>query len=84
VLDDDNNIYFTGYYSSPVLYIDSTEIVEYLYDGNNGDFDFFISKYNSNGNLQWIKTAGGPGTDALADAAFFNNEINVSGFFLIQ
>lgn len=81
VLDNENNIYLTGYYTSAQLFIDSTETIKYQYDGNNGGFDFFISKYNSIGNLQWIKTAGGPGTDALADAAFFNNEINVSGLF---
>jgi hypothetical protein len=81
VLDNENNIYFTGYYNSPELIIDSTETIKYQYSGNNGNFDLFISKYNSLGNLQWIKTAGGPGSEILADAAFFNNEINVSGLF---
>jgi len=55
-LDDDGNIYVTGYFDSTAVF--GTTPVQ----GNDGS-DIFVAKYNSSGNLLWIKQASSSGTD---------------------
>ena len=52
VLDSLGNIYVTGYFSGSVFF-GSSNIV------SNGNFDMFIAKYDSEGNVIWAKQAGG-------------------------
>lgn len=55
-MDSIGNVYVTGifkdtaYFGSQVLY-------------GNGGYDIFIAKYNPNGDLIWVKKAGGPKDD---------------------
>jgi hypothetical protein len=51
--DSFGNIYITGYYKSFII---STTISTIT---NNGGKDIFLSKYDSSGNLIWLKTYGG-------------------------
>ncbi len=79
--DPDDNIYVTGYYDSPSLIIDSTETEQITIESNAGGIDFFIAKYDSEGTFQWIRTNGGVANDKLFDIAYYNQEINVCGYF---
>lgn len=57
--DDSGNIYITGYFSSPSIQFGTT-----ILTGDSSSFsDLFIVKYDSNGNLVWVKSAGGYGDD---------------------
>ena len=51
--DENDNIYITGNYSSPVITFDSITLT------NAGSENIFISKYNTSGNVIWARSAGG-------------------------
>ena len=51
--DSQGNIYTTGYYSGTILNFDDHTI------SNNGDFDTYIAKYTSGGDVIWAKGIGG-------------------------
>lgn len=55
--DKSGNTYVTGIYYSPTLLFSGTTI------NNAGNGNIFIAKYNTAGNLVWVKSAGGTGTD---------------------
>lgn len=80
-LGDDNNIYFCGAYNSPNLVVDSTGVDTAVAYGNNGSYDFYITSYTKEGDLRWLRTNGGKGSDKLANSEFFGGFINVSGTF---
>ena len=46
------NVYVTGKYEQQALFSGTTL-------NTRGNHDIFVAKYNSNGNLIWVKTAGG-------------------------
>lgn len=80
--DKYGNIYFTGYFDSNELTIDSTasEVSnKVLY--NQGDFDFFIMKYNRNGNLIWSKSYGNTGRDYCIKIKENNNLLYLGGYY---
>lgn len=58
VTDMNNNVYVTGYYFSNQLMCASIVL-----NNLSGDYDSFVTKYNSNGNVQWAKTIGGVADD---------------------
>jgi hypothetical protein len=64
-VDTDGNVYITGLYVSPSISIGSTTIV------NQGLWDIFLLKYDTNGNIIWSEGIGGfdneTGTDIAAD-----------------
>jgi Beta-propeller repeat len=51
------NVYITGYFSRIATFGDKTLI------SNNISEDVFIAKYNLDGNILWVKQAGGSDTD---------------------
>jgi hypothetical protein len=55
-LDPAGNLYVTGYFSS-------TMTVEGVTVTSKGLFDVFLAKFDPNGVLLWLKTAGGTGAD---------------------
>ena len=55
-LDSAGNIYVTGFFSS-------TMTVEGVTATSKGLFDVFLAKFDPNGTLLWLKTAGGTGSD---------------------
>jgi hypothetical protein len=55
-LDPAGNLYVTGFFSS-------TMTVEGVTVTSKGLFDVFLAKFDPNGALLWLKTAGGTGSD---------------------
>ena len=55
-LDPTGNLYVTGFFSS-------TMTVEGVTVTSKGLFDVFLAKFDPNGVLLWLKTAGGTGAD---------------------
>jgi hypothetical protein len=69
------NLYVTGEYSDTVII--GTDTVSCV-----GYDDIFLSEYNSNGNILWIKNAGGKGIDASCAISIGpNNNVFIAGFF---
>lgn len=55
--DSRNNIYINGAFAD-TAYFDTIPLI------SRGYTDIFLARYNSSGNLDWIKNIGGGGTDA--------------------
>ncbi len=55
--DAAGNAYVTGHFQSTDIVIDGSTLP------NAGDYDIFVAKYSGDGELKWIRTAGGPGYD---------------------
>lgn len=73
-VDNSNNIYISGIYSSPTDFGDGVVV-------NVGDTDYFVTKYKSNGNFDFKGTAGSLFADgAMAICLDNNNNIIVGGF----
>lgn len=74
--DAADNLYITGFYSSPSITFGSTLL------NNAGNEDAFIVKYNASGNVLWAKRIGGAGYDeswgSASDAA---GNIYVTGYY---
>ncbi len=54
--DDSGNVYVTGQ-------IEFTSVFDNVVLRSYGQHDIFVAKYNTQGNLLWIRQAGGPGGD---------------------
>ncbi|HZF99789.1 MAG TPA: PKD domain-containing protein, partial [Chitinophagales bacterium] len=54
--------YITGLFSAALAF-DTETIV------SGGSFDTYIAKYNTDGDLQWVQSFGGPGSDIGQDVA---------------
>gem|GEM_PF-3996997 len=80
-LDEYDNIYIAGFSNSDTLYMESSnsQIVEVT--GNKGDYDIFLAKYLSNGDLDWYKLIGGKGNDRAFAMEYFDSKMYVSGKF---
>ncbi len=71
-----NNIYVVGYFNSPSITFDNITL------SNAGNNDIFIVKYDSNGNVQWARTAGGTNNDyAYSVHIDGQNNVYVTGSF---
>jgi hypothetical protein len=68
--DSSGNIYLTGSYYSPSLYIGSDTLL------NHGAGEIFLIKYNSDGDLIWTKSIGGNDSD-VGDFISTDSEGNV-------
>ncbi|NQT77711.1 MAG: T9SS type A sorting domain-containing protein [Bacteroidetes bacterium] len=73
--DNFNNIYLTGNFKDSAVFNDTVLI-------SSGFQDIFIAKYNSSGDLLWIRKAGGEwgalGSSIIADE---NEDIYLTGIF---
>jgi len=77
ITDSEGNLIVTGTYESNLI-IDGIEVISSAIGG----VDCFVAKFNSAGILQFIKSFGGNGTDALTGVAIdFEDEIYIAGFF---
>jgi hypothetical protein len=56
-LDGLGNIYVTGWFGSDTMFFEDDTIY------SNGERDMFLSKYNSFGELTWVKSGGGTGNE---------------------
>lgn len=73
--DQNGNYYVTGYFTNAATF-DNTNITGY------GFSDIFIAKYNANGQLVWVKNAGGNGPDR--GYSIYNDQqgnLFVTGYF---
>jgi hypothetical protein len=61
-IDNDNNIYVTGLFSDTAAFDSTHQIISY------GLTDAFLAKYDSTGELLWVKGAGSSGEDGSNDA----------------
>ncbi|MFC1731097.1 SBBP repeat-containing protein [candidate division KSB1 bacterium] len=76
VTDTSGNIYTTGIFISDTIYFDTLSLV------NHTTFDVYISKYNTDGIVQWVTGFGGNSTDYVEDMAIDNNgNIYIGGGF---
>jgi uncharacterized repeat protein (TIGR01451 family) len=79
VTDNIGNVYVTGAFKTSVDFDPGTneEIIN-----SEGSFDIFISKFDSNGGLLWVRTIGGTSYDYAMTLTTDNNQnIYVGGFF---
>ncbi len=73
--DKNNYIYVTGHLKDTAIFENDTIT-------SNGDRDIFISKYDTSGNLIWLKHAGGIGIDkSYSIITDNNNNVYVAGSF---
>lgn len=80
--DNYGNVYFTGYFQSSELRVDTLEsVIGNQSLTNINDFDIFIFKYNKNGNLQWDKQFGLNGRDYGVDLNVSEDILYVSGYY---
>jgi hypothetical protein len=83
-VDEYDNLYILGNYSSSSIFVDSTETRTVTYNGNSGGFDTFIGKYNRSGVLQWFIRKGSTNKDIYNDFVVRNNLIYATGTFTNQ
>ncbi len=60
-LDDHKDIYLTGVFSDTAAFDSAHQIL------SNGFIDLFLAKYDSNGQVLWVRGAGGAGDDGAND-----------------
>lgn len=73
-VDPDGNVIVTGYFKDPSITIEGNNYA------SNGSKDFFVIKYDSDGNLLDAKTYGGSGgEEAFACSADGNGNVYVCG-----
>ena len=74
--DRTGNVYVTGSFQSPTITFGPYTLT------NAGSYDIFLAKYDSSGNIGWVKNFGGSGADegySVATDALAN--VYVTGFF---
>jgi hypothetical protein len=77
-VDNEGNVYVTGYFFNTVIFDPETSEVR----SSHGNEDAFLLKYDSLGNLQWLKTWGGIGSDSCEDVEIGPlGEVFVVGYF---
>ena len=74
-VDNNDNIYITGSFTSNTNIL-GTSLV------SAGDHDMFILKLDSDGNILWVKRAGGPEYDQVREVAVDSSgNVFLTGFF---
>ena len=74
--DSKGNVYITGYvHSASPIDFDSIVL------SNNGSKSIFIAKYNSYGNIVWVKTAGGSVDEGKGICTDVNDNIYITGYY---
>lgn len=74
--DASNNVFVTGYFFSPTIVFGTYTLT------NSGNYDVYIVKYNSAGNVLWAKSAGGIYDDVSTGIATNSSgEVIVTGSF---
>lgn len=74
-VDDQGNVYTTGYYTGTVDFDPGPAVVQLP---GHGGVDIFITKTDPNGNLVWVRGIGGSGGDAA-----FSIKVTQSGYVYI-
>jgi hypothetical protein len=77
-LDESGNIYVTGYFSDTVDFDPGPDLTEI---SSHGDWDCFVSKFNPNGDFQWVRTWGDGYWDMSMGIAVDDTSFYVTGEF---
>ncbi|MFN8347585.1 MAG: hypothetical protein U0X91_21455 [Spirosomataceae bacterium] len=78
-VDGAGNIYTTGYFSTNAYVTTDFGSGSLTSQGGN---DIFLAKYDQNGTLLWVRTAGSPGDDLGKAIAFdASNNVYLTGYF---
>jgi hypothetical protein len=77
--DDNGNIYIAGKCQSNPSRFDSTKTVLSSPLAGFGVFDYYLAKYNRNGNLQWIRRKGGSCEDNAYGLAVKKSRVVTAG-----
>jgi hypothetical protein len=72
-VDSNSNIYATGEYFGAQMKLGAFTI------NNLGQYDIFLSKLDSNGNVLWLKNFGGPLIDYSRSINISGNSIGIAG-----
>lgn len=70
--DNDGNIYLMGKFSGNLNFGGESFT-------SNGSFDMYLIKLNTTGELQWVKTFGGPNSESFESLNIHNGKINIVG-----
>ena len=74
-IDNADNIYIAGEFKDSASF-DNIKVY------SNGGIDAFIAKYNSDGDVIWVKHGGGKGSDYAKSIAFVDEDnLYVTGYF---
>ena len=78
-LKDNSFVITGGFFDSTIFDLNGPDEIVLTSFGN---WDVFIARYNSNGNLSWVKKAGGTGTDIGAGiTSLLDDSSAVTGMF---
>ncbi|MBI3511563.1 MAG: T9SS type A sorting domain-containing protein [Bacteroidetes bacterium] len=78
--DLNGNVFVTGYFFSAKIYLDNDSLTNVDNTGNT--CDIFIAKYDSSGNILWVKSIGGTDWDeSLCIAIDLNGNVLLTGQF---
>ncbi len=81
-VDGSDNVYVTGYYGMTVDFDPGPGTATHT---SNGHGDVFISKFNSMGQFQWVRTIGGGSTEVgFGIAADYAGNVYATGYFYGQ
>jgi hypothetical protein len=79
-VDGENNVYVTGEFYSTSMTIGTITLANR--DSSGTSSDFFIAKYDANGNVLWAKNGGGISNDAVfAASADAVGNVFITGYF---
>ncbi|MFC2113992.1 T9SS type A sorting domain-containing protein [Bacteroidota bacterium] len=73
-IDEENNIYLTGYFNAPADF-------DQISLNPAGDYDGYIAKLNEEGVYQWVKAIGGYGWDVGYGITYSSGKVVVTGYF---
>jgi gliding motility-associated-like protein len=62
-VDPGGNVFVGGFFSSPTISFGSTTLTNTVATGSSNDM--LLAKYDTNGNLIWVKAAGGTGDEVI-------------------
>jgi gliding motility-associated-like protein len=78
-IDSTGNIYVTGSFSLTTDFRGTSSTATNM--TANGSSDIFLAKYNSAGQLQWVKKAGGSSDDKGYGVAVNSSKVFITGYF---
>ncbi|MBA3704376.1 MAG: SBBP repeat-containing protein, partial [Bacteroidetes bacterium] len=76
--DASGNVFVTGFFSGPTITLGTTTLT----NAGSNTYDFFLVKYDPQGNVLWAKSAGGPSHDQGNSITIdMNGNVFVTGYF---
>lgn len=80
-IDEEGNVYATGFFMSDSADFDPGPNESILINHSSAQ-DVFVAKYNSDGELIWVKSIGSGSTDMVSDIAIdVHHNVYITGYF---